>query len=143
MTARTTVYSADAWSFNFAGLQIETGKGTDEFLKIEQQDDNVTAQVGIDGETVFSVLPQGLVKISLTLLQVSKGNGVLSAYHNASIKAGGLPAVLGIEDRNGTSRVVSPSAMIIRFPDETAAKEAGVVVWEFLVAASERFVGNH
>ncbi len=33
--------------------------------------------------------------------------------------------------------------MIKRFPDETVAKEVGVVVWEFLVANSERFVGNH
>ncbi len=83
------------------------------------------------------------VTISLTLLQVSKGNGALSAYHNASILAGGLPGAIGVKDQKGTSTIVSPSAMIKRFPDETVAKEVGVVVWEFLVANSERFVGNH
>ena len=143
MTARTNVYSADAWSFNFAGLQIETGKGPDEFLKITADEDDVTITVGLDGESVFNVIPGRPCTISLTLLQTSKGNGVLSAYHIASMAAGGLPAPVGVEDRNGTSKTVSPSAMIKKIPEETAGKEAGAVVWEFLVATPTRFLGNH
>lgn len=143
MAARTTVYSADQWNFNFAGISIDTGKGTDEFLKISQDDDDVTITTGLDGENAFNIIPGRPVKVELTLLQTSRGNGVLSAYHLASMAAGGLPAVLGVSDGNGTSKTISPSAMIAKMPDETVAKEAGVVVWTFLVAAPTRFVGNH
>ena len=71
-----TTYSADAWSFNYAGLSIATGKGPDEFLKFEQQEDEVTAKSGLDGEAVFSVNPGRIRKCTLTLLETSKGNAV-------------------------------------------------------------------
>jgi len=143
MSARATTFSADAWTFMFAGITIETGKGPDEFLKLEQQEDDISYTAGIDGEGVFSVNKNTYTKCTLTLLQTSKGNGVLSAIHNASKLADGLPAPLAISDRKGTSKSISPSCMILKMPDETVAKQAGVCVWEFGMHQPERFVGNH
>lgn len=139
-----STYSADAWTFNYATLKIESGKGTDEFLKSEQINEEVTLTTGLDGESCFNIIKDTSRKVTLTLLFTSKGNAVLSAYLTASRKIeGGLPAPLYCEDRLGTTKEVSKSAMIVKMPDWTAAKEAGVVVWEFLCADSDAFVGSH
>jgi hypothetical protein len=139
-----STYSADAWSFNYATLNIATGKGPDEFLKFEQQEDEVTITVGLDGESVFNVMPGRARKATLTLLATSKGNGTLSAYLNASRKVpGGLPAPLFAKDTLGTTKEFSPAAMITRMPDTQASKEAGVTVWVFLMADPDTFAGSH
>jgi hypothetical protein len=139
-----STYSADAWTFNYATLVIESGKGTDEFIKSEQQNEEVTLTTGLDGESVFNIMKDTSRKITLTLLFTSKGNATLSAYLTASRKVeGGLPAPLYIEDRLGTTKELSGAAMITKMPDFAAAKEAGVVVWEFLAADSDAFVGSH
>lgn len=143
MAARATVYSADKWVFNFAGLQIKTGKGPDEFLKTEQQEDDFTYTAGIDGEGAFSENKNSYTKISLTLLQTSAGNDLLSAYHIASKLAGGLPAPLYVEDGGGNSKTISSAAMILKMPDEPVGKEVGVIVWEFGVHQPDRHVGGH
>lgn len=141
---RVTTYSADAWDFNFAGLDISTGKGPDEFLKFEQQEDEVTYKPGLDGEGVFSVVPGRARKCTLTLLETSSGNAKLSAYLNASRKVkGGLPAPLFAKDSLGTTKEFSPAAMITRMPDTQAAKEAGVTVWVFLMGDPDSFAGSH
>lgn len=141
--SRATVYSANAWTFNFAGVQIETGKGKDEFLKITQKEDTFTYQQGIDGEGVFSFSGASSVEVELTLLQTSAGNAVLSAIHTASLALGGSPAPLFIEDRNGTSKTASVAAMIKKWPDDQAAAEAGMIKWAFIVHDPIRFVGSH
>jgi len=139
-----STYSADAWDFNYAMLPIGTGKGPDEFLKFEQQEDTVSLKVGLDGESVFSVNPGRARKATLTLLETSKGNAILSAYWNASLKVrGGLPAPLFAKDTLGTTKEFSPAAMITRMPDTAASKEAGVIVWVFLMADPDTFVGSH
>jgi hypothetical protein len=139
-----STYSADAWDFNYAGLSISTGKGPDEFLKFAQQEDEVTITVGLDGESVFNQMPGRARGATLTLLATSKGNSVLSAYLNASRKVkGGLPAPLFAKDTLGTTKEFSPAAMIKRMPDTAASKEAGVIVWEFLMADPDTFVGSH
>lgn len=141
---RSTTYSADAWTFNVAGIPIETGKGKDEFLKIEQQDDDFSYTAGLDGEGVFNQMPNNFTKVTLTLLQTSAGNAILSALHIASkLTPGGQPAPLFIEDRLGTSKMLSSAAIILKMPDETAGKEADVITWEFGVHDPDRYVGSH
>jgi hypothetical protein len=139
-----STYSADAFSFVYALIPIESGKGPDEFLKSTQQNDEVTLTTGLDGESVFNIIKDTSRLVTLTLLYTSKGNAILSAYLLASRKVeGGLPAPLAIKDRLGTTTELSAAAMIKKMPDMAAAKEAGVVVWEFLCADSDAFIGSH
>lgn len=141
---RNTTWSADAWTFNYATLAIENGKGPDEFLSSAANGDSVTLTTGLDGESCFNIMPSGGRKVSLTLLQTSKGNAVLSALKIASDKIeGGFPAPLFIKDRLGTTLEISGSAMITKMPDWKAAKEGTPVVWEFLCADSDTFLGSH
>lgn len=143
MAARSTVYSADAVTLVAGGLTVESGRGPDEFLRIEQQEDDFTYQAGIDGEGVHSFSKNTHTLVTVTLMQTSAGNDVLSALHNASKLAGGSPVPIYVEDRNGNSKLVSSAAVITRMPNETYAREAGTVEWIFSVHQPERHVGGH
>jgi hypothetical protein len=141
---RNTTYSGDAWTLNYAGLSLESGKGPDEFLNSEHLADEVTLVVGIDGESVFNIIKNTSRKVTVTFLYTSKANALLSAYYNVHRKTeGGLPAPLYLEDRLGTTKEISSSAMIAYMPDFKAGKEAGVVAWEFMLADADTFVGSH
>lgn len=143
MPKRQTVYSANAITFNIATQAIESGRGTDEFLKIEQQEDDFSHTEGLDGEGVWNELGGRYTVLTLTLLQTAAGNGVLWAIHQASLLAGGLPVPLYVADRKGTSKLVATDAMILKTPDETYAKEAGTTVWMVGCVPDARIVGGH
>ena len=83
------------------------------------------------------------MKVELTLLQISEGNGTLSAIKLASDAIGGSPAPLVVQDGKGTSKTIASAAMITKLPDEAAGKEAGVTVWEFVAHDPARIVGSH
>lgn len=143
MGNRNTVYSANALTLSMALQLIESGRGPDEFLKIEQQSDDFSHTAGLDGESAWNELLDKYTIITVTLLQTAAGNGVLWAIHQASKLGGGLPSPLFIADRKGTSKLVSTNAMILKNADETYAKEAGTTVWLIGCDPDVRVVGGH
>ncbi len=143
MGKRQTVYSANAITFSLATQLIESGRGTDEFLKIEQQSDDFSHTSGLDGEGAWNELLDKYTLLTLTLLQTAAGNGVLWAIHQASMLAGGLPAPAYAADRKGASKLVATDALILKTPDETFAKEAGTTVWVIGCVPDVRIVGGH
>jgi hypothetical protein len=143
MAKRQTVYSANAITLNVATQSIESGRGTDEFLRIEQQEDDFSHTEGIDGEGVWNEMAGRYTIITVTLLQTAAGNGVLWAIHEASMLEGGLPVPIYIADRKGTSKLVATEAMILKTPDETFAKEAGTVTWTIGCVPDARIMGGH
>lgn len=143
MGKRQTVYSGNAITFNFATQLIESGRGPDEFLKIEQQSDDFSHTSGLDGEGAWNELLDKYTVLTLTLLQTAAGNGVLWAIHQASMLGGGLPSPLYVADRKGASKFVSTDSLILKTPDETYAKEAGTTVWVIGANPDLRIVGGH
>lgn len=141
--ARSTVYSANAITFTLAGLAIESGRGPDEFLKIEQQGDDFSHAAGLDGESVWNELLDKYTLLTLTLMQTAAGNGVLWGIHKASLIGGGLPSPVFVKDRKGGNLLVGTNALIIKTPDVTYAKEAGTIVWQIGVDPDINVVGGH
>lgn len=141
---RSTTHSANAWTLNYGGLQLESGKGPDEFISSDHIAEERTLITGLDGESVFNIIVDTSRKISVTFMYTSKANALLSAYYNVDRKTeGGLPAPLYLEDRLGTTKEISSSAMIAFMPDFKVAKEAGTVTWVFLAADADTFLGSH
>lgn len=139
------IYSANEVTFNFLGLSIESGRGDDEFVRIEKEEDAFTAKAGIDGEVTRSESKNNIHRVTVTLMQSSKGNDLLSAIHNGDIKIPGGSGVgpAMVRDRQGTSICVDPEAFITKFPDQSFSKEAGTVEWVFIFPNPERFVGGN
>lgn len=140
---RSTVYSGDVITFEFAGIDCTEGTGKGGFLEITQDGEDVTYVQGGDGEGVFNSKPSGPTRIKGTYLQTSKTNALLSAYYIASKAADGLPGPITYLDRKGTSKMIAASAMLTKLPDEKFGQEVDDVTWEWIVHNPARFVGSH
>lgn len=143
--ARNTVYSADEVTVNFSGIPIESGRGEDEFVTIEQQEDSFTYKAGVDGEGTRSENKNTYTVVTLTIGQTSSANDLLSAIHELDKKVAGGSGIapIMIRDRAGTQLFASAEAWIIKPPDQKYARESGERVWTFGVHAPERFDGGH
>lgn len=137
------IHNADAFTLMLGGFQIESGRGNDTFVEIATQEDFMTHTAGIDGEGTWSVNKNNYAIVSIHLMQTSSGNQVITAMHNASKLAGGILYPIFGEDRNGTYKIASDECAILKDPDWTIAKEAGVVVWIVGVDRPEIFSGGH
>jgi hypothetical protein len=140
---RATVYSANAVVFNIATIDIQSGRGPSDFIKIAQQQDDFGYDAGLDGEGVFWFNGNRYTVLELTLMQTASGNADLTALHQASVLAEGLMYPAYMEDTKGSSKLVSGDAMILKTPDETFAKEPGTTVWMIGIHDPFRIVGGH
>lgn len=135
-------YSADDYTFLLAKQKVDSGRGPDTFLTVAQQEDSVTYSVGLDGEGVFNFIPGRPVLVTLTVMQTSAANALLTALHIASEAAGGLLYPCEGQDSRGTSKIISEACAITKLPDETFGKEAGTVDWAIIVHNPLRAVGS-
>ncbi len=142
-TQRSTVYSLDAVTATFGGIDLNNGAGKGGFMKITQDEDNWTYTPGIGGEAVFNHKPTKSVTVEVTLLQTSKANALLSAFFIASEAAGGTPAPFFFEDRKGSSKMVATDSVLTKLADENYNEEADDVTWKMILHSPQRFVGQH
>ena len=142
MSQRATRYCADDYVFLLGGLAVDSGRGPDTFLTVAQNADTSTYQAGIDGEGVFSESKDNSATITLTLMQTSAGNALLSEMYRVQQATGTLLPCSG-QDSRGTSKMASEACKITRLPDETFAKEAGTVEWTIIAHNLIRQVGSH
>lgn len=101
------------------------------FLKIERKSDAFNQKVGADGESCRTRTNDNSAKISVTLMQSSASNDLLSAQHSLD-KA--LPAGLGtsallIKDLSGRTLFEAAQAWIVKEPDQEFGKEAADREW--------------
>jgi hypothetical protein len=140
---RATRYSAKDYVLTIAGVDIDSGRGTDTFVEIAQQEDDVNYTAGLDEEGVFWENTNRATIMTVYLMQTSTGNAKLSALHNASRRAGILLYPISGQDSRGTSKIVSEACAIAKMPDEAFAKEPGVIAWMIKIHAPEREIGSH
>lgn len=140
---RATRYSGNDYVLSVANVNIDSGRGPDTFVEIAQQGDDFGYSAGMDEEGVFFQNNNSYTLLTVTLMQTSKGNAVLSALHNASKRAGGIMYPISGEDSRGTSKIVSEACMIMKMPDEAITREPGVTQWIIGVHAPEREIGSH
>lgn len=139
------VYSAAEITFTFSGIPIDSGRGDDEFCRIAKAEQTFTYKAGVDGEGTRSESKNAYYQVTLTLMQTSKGNAILSAIYNGDIAipgGSGIAPIL-VRDRQGLSNFAAAEAWIESDPEHTYAKEAGTVAWVFGVHKPINFNGGN
>ena len=111
------------------GGKIISGFADGTFIKCERNEQAWNLKVGVDGEGARAKNNNKSGKITLTLMQTSSSNDVLSAYALADElgNAGAVPVY--IKDHNGTSVATALTAWVQKFPDFEDAKEISMRSW--------------
>lgn len=141
----TRVFSPDEWSFNFAGLQISSGKGSDAWLTLEQMEEGYSVKAGIDGEVTVIRNKNRTWVVTVTLQQSSAENDKLSAAYIAAelIGVGAAIAPIAVKDGNGTSLLISAESVCAGMPKTDVGKDLGVRAWKFYAINPKVFVGGN
>jgi len=139
------VYSCNQVKCIVGVFPVESGRSDGDFIKISPKEDRYIARQGVDGETTRSDTGACIVRVTVTVMQTSSANAYFSALYNGDIAADGGAGVvpLGITDLGGRSLFASAEAWIPKMPDQTYAKEAGTIDWDFDCIVSVNFAGGN
>lgn len=141
------IYDSKEVSIIFSALPISASGGyaDGEFCKIERQTETFLTVEGTDGEVTRSKSNSKLIKVTISLMQSSSGNILLSAIHTLDESAGngaGVAPIL-IRDAQGTSTYFAGKAWISKAPDVMFDKTATARVWELMAVEDARVDGGN
>ena len=127
------VYNADQVQVVVCGVPVTKGWGDGAFLRIEQNEDSYTEVVGTDGEVTRSRTNNRTHTITLTLMQSSDVNALLSAVHTLDINSPGGAGIgpLIVKDGSGTSLYIAEKCWVKKPPVVEFGREAGPREWVF------------
>lgn len=113
------------------------------FIKVERDEDSYTKVVGAagDGARVKNLNRAG--KVTLTLLQTSLSNDVLSGAQQLDELSGTGHGALLIKDLNGASLAIATEAWVMKPAAIEMAKEIQHREWVFDTLELQMFVGGN
>lgn len=128
-------YDPGQYDVIFAGRLLE-GFGEDTFISVAVEAPGFSDRVGVDGEVTRAKSYDSRATVSVTLMQTSLSNNVLSSIYLADRAApnGAGVGSLRIVDRSGTSVFEASRAWIQREPDAELGREASERTWELRCA---------
>lgn len=135
-------YSPKEISVIVAGTII-TGFAEDSFLSIERSSDAFDKVVGADGEVARTASADRSGTITITLLQTSASNDILSALQLADeiSLAGKFPVM--VKDTLGTSLYLSATAWVQKVSDADYGSSIGEREWVIECADLSALVGGN
>ena len=101
------------------------------YVSVEQNEDSYSLVVGADGEGCRSKTNNRSARITLTLLQSSAVNDLLSALHNVDINSplgDGIGPFL-MKDLTGTTVLAAEKAWLVRHATSTYARDPESREW--------------
>ena len=131
-------YNTGQVSLSLGGVPL-SGFGEDAMVSIEWDSDITTDKVGVDGEVTASKTNDRRATATITLMESSPSNAVLTGFFLAR-KAGG--DAIGVvpffmEDGISGETVIGPEAWVLKAPSVEKGKEAGEREWSIRIADAE------
>lgn len=125
------------------GGKILKGFADGTFVLCERNEQAYNLKVGVDGEGTRAKSNNKSGKITVTLIQSSSSNDVLSAFALAdeASNTGAVPFLL--RDNNGTTLVTALTAWVQKFANVEDAKEVSTRVWVLETDELNMFVGGN
>ncbi len=114
-----------------AGGKILGGWGDGTYIEAERDEDSWMKKTGVDGEVSRAKNNNKGGKVTLTFMQTSPSNDVLSAYQQADELTGDGVFTLIIRDSNGSTLVSSTDSWIKKPAKLVYAKE--IQAWQWVI----------
>jgi len=125
------VYDASQVAVIFGPVGPISGFADGAFVSVEQNEDSFTLQMGTDGEGTRSKSNNRSGRVTITLMQSSQSNILLSSVHTLDINSpngDGIGPLL-IADRSGSSLYEAEKAWIVKPPAAEFDREATSREW--------------
>ena len=125
------------------GGKIGQGFSDGTFIKVERNEQAFSLKVGVDGEGTRAKSNNKSGKITITLMQSSSFNDVLSAFAAADelSNTGAVPFFL--KDNSGRTLVTALTCWVQKYADSEFAKEVSTRTWVLETDDIEVFVGGN
>ncbi len=145
MSGKFHVYDPNEVSIMVCGIPIEGGFADGTYVEIDQDSNDFDDIVGTDGDVTRSKTNDRRGTVTITLMQSSEGNALLSALNNIDRKQSNGAGVgpLLIKDNQGTALYAGEKSWISKPPAAPFGKTAGPRAWTIRVADLERFDGGN
>lgn len=135
-------YNPNDTVFTFGG-NIMTGYADGVFLSIVRPEDMYNTTVGANGEVVRVQSNNTMSEVTLTLLQSSLSNTILSAIHELDIVSGFGVLPIAIKDLSGLTTFFAGDGFIKKYADQEFGKEISNREWVFTTAESNILIGGN
>lgn len=113
------------------------------FVTVERNEDMWTLQVGADGEAARSKSNNRSGRLTVSLLQTSASNDVLSAFAQADDVGGAAQFPVSVEDALGNSLFFTDTAWVKKMAPAPYGKEAAAREWVLETDVLVAFVGGN
>jgi len=114
-----------------------------EFISVERDEDTFTKVAGADGEVSRSKSNNKMGELTVTLLQTSASNAILSAFMLADELSNSGVIPIFIKDSLGTTTLFSAEGWVKKPPAVSYDKELTDREWTFDLANVDIFVGGN
>lgn len=137
------VFDPSQFNIVFAGVTM-AGFSEDTMCKFEFDSPSMSDVAGVDGEVSRSKNMDRRAKLTVSLMQTSATNTLLSALYNSQrlSQNGADVAALRVEDLNGSLVITGAESWIMEPPKPTYGKSAKEYEWVFRIANCEAFFGG-
>lgn len=125
------------------GGKIISGFADGTFVKVERNEQAFNLKVGVDGEGTRAKSNNRSGKVTLTLMQSSLSNEVLSGFAILDETSGKGAVPLYVNDKSGNSLFTALTAWVQKFADPEYAKEVMTRTWILETDELIMFVGSN
>lgn len=126
------------------GAVALSGLAEDTFVTVAEIGEGITSVSGADGEVARSMSRDSRLRITVSLMQTSDSNALLTAMHQADKASDGQGALpVAVTDLRGKSLHAADSAWIVKTPDAGYAAKTGNRDWVIETGPSINIVGGN
>ncbi len=136
-------YSPKKVTISWLPAGIITGYADGSFIKVSRRTDTVSLIVGSDGGAARSMLSDKSGEITISLLQTSPSNDLLSAAAISDELSGAFYGPLFVKDLFGRSLYACANAWVRKIADGDYDREVGPRDWVFETDNLEMFHGGN
>lgn len=135
-------YNPKRVAVSFAG-RLLTGFADGTFITVSRNEDTFALAVGSDGEAARSASSNRSGRVTLTLMQTSASNDILSALAATDERTNQGTGALMVKDASGRTVVLAAEAWIVKPADAELGREIGNREWVFETGDLEIFNGGN
>lgn len=137
-------YDPQAIAISFAGFTLQ-GFFSDVFIKAVPMSPSFLDEVGVDGEVSRSKTSDRRVRVTISLMQTSESNALLSNQHLLDLQApnGAGVAQFRMNDLQGGTFIQGDQAWIEKWPETDMGKMGKAREWSIMIGNCTQFQGGN